>query len=160
MPVRGLGIFGAFLFNMKRIYHHYEKWEDFKCGFYNNITGENKEKLILKVIELFSNPALTETYMRKVINEWNYSCEHNLSNISLNRIAYIGQAACCLYASVPCTITMNAWNKIDIVYRDIADNIANKIIKEWEQNQKLKNTLVNGKKKDMETEYQMKFLFN
>jgi hypothetical protein len=100
--------------SIKRIYHHYEKWEDFKAGFYDNITGNNKEELILKVIELFNNPALTENYMRKVINEWTFSCEHNLSNISLNRIAYIGQAACCLYASVPCTITMNAWNKIDI----------------------------------------------
>jgi hypothetical protein len=149
-----------FLNIMNRIYHHYEKWEDFKAGFYDNITGNNKEKLILKVIELFNNPALTEKYMRKAINEWIYSCEHNLSNISLNRIAYIGQAACCLYASVPCTITMNAWNKIHISYRNVADSIAIKIIKEWEQNQKLKNILVNGAKKDIQMEYQTKCLFN
>lgn len=118
--------------NIKRIYHHYEKWEDFKCGFYDNVSGKNKDELIKKVIELFSNPELTETYMRKVINEWIYSCEHNLSNISLNRIAYLGQGACCLYAGIPSTITMEAWSKVNKSDRDKADEIAETILKEWE----------------------------
>jgi hypothetical protein len=117
---------------MNRIYHHYEKWEDFKVGFYDNCSSKNKDFLISKVIELFTNPELTETYMRKVINEWVYSCEHNLSNPSMNRIAYIGQAACCIFSKIPSSVTMETWGKIDKVHRDKADEIADLILKEWE----------------------------
>jgi hypothetical protein len=145
---------------MNRIYHHYEKWEDYKAGFYDNISGKNKSLLVDKVIEMFSNYESTEIYMRKVINEWKYSCEHNLTNNGLNKIAYIGQAACCLYAGIPYQITMNAWNKVDIINRNLADKIAIKIIKEWEKNQILKNTLIHGKTKDIQMEYQMKFQLN
>jgi hypothetical protein len=145
---------------MERIYHNYKKWEDFNCGFYSTTNTKNKNYLISKVIELFTDSNLTEIYMRKVINEWVYSCEHNLTNMSLNKIAYIGQAACCIYAKVPFYITMNAWNKIDIINRNIADKIAYKIIKEWEQNQKLKNTLKIGKEKDINMEYQTKLLLS
>jgi hypothetical protein len=145
---------------MKRIYHPYWLWEDYKAGFYDNISGRNKVELGNYVIELFNNPELTEVYMSKVIQEWKYSCEHNLTNISLNRIAYLGQAACCIYAKVPFNITMNAWNKLDLYYRVIADKIALKIINEWEQNHKLQNTLRNGNEKDMKMEYQMKLQMN
>jgi len=117
---------------MNRIYHHYEKWEDYKAGFYDNISGKNKSLLVDKVIEMFSNYEYTEIYMRKVINEWKYSCEHNLTNNGLNKIAYIGQAACCLYAGVPSSITMETWSKIDKEHRDKADQIAKTILKEWE----------------------------
>ena len=51
----------------------------------------------------------------------------------MNKIAYIGQAACCLYAGVPSTITMEAWSKVPSEYRDIADSIAKEVLKEWEQ---------------------------
>lgn len=119
---------------MKRIYHPYWLWEDYKAGFYDNVSGKNKKELINYVIELFSNPNLTETYMRKVIDNWKYSCEHNLTNLSMNRIAYLGQSACCIYKSIPSTITMEAWNLVDKSNRDIADSIASNIIKEWEVN--------------------------
>jgi hypothetical protein len=119
---------------MKRIYHPYWLWEDYKAGFYDNISGRNKVELGNYVIELFSNPELTEVYMSKVIQEWKYSCEHNLTNISLNRIAYLGQAACCLYKSIPSTITMEYWNKVDKTHRDKADEIAKLIIEKWEVN--------------------------
>lgn len=118
---------------IKRIYHPYEKWEDYKAGFYDNISGEKKKELLLKVVELFSSKKLTKKYMQKVINEWTYSCEHNLSNYSMNRIAYLGQSACCLFAGIPSTITMEGWNMVSKENRDIADKIADKLIQNWEK---------------------------
>lgn len=116
---------------MERIHHHYEKWEDWKLGFYDNVSGKNKTDLINKVIELFSNPELIEVYMNRVISEWIYSCEQNLSNTSMNRIAYIGQAACCIYAGVTSSITMEAWSLVKKENRDIADSIASDVLKKW-----------------------------
>jgi len=117
---------------INRIYHPYNKWEDYKAGFYDNISGKNKQQMINKVIEFFSNQELTERFMCKVVNEWVFSCEHNLSNYSMNRIAYLGQSAVCLFSGVPSTITMEAWNLVDQENRDKADLIAKKIIEEWE----------------------------
>lgn len=88
--------------------------------------------MIQYVIEIFSDPEETRRLMQRVTLEWKYSCEHNLSNMSMNRIAYLGQAACCIEHKVPSTITMEAWNKVDKQFRDIADSIASELIKEWE----------------------------
>jgi hypothetical protein len=145
---------------MKRIYHHYNKWEDYKSGFYNNTSAKEKEKYISKVFDLFNNEELTNKYMSKVINEWKCSCEHNLTNLSMNRVAYIGQAACCIYANVPNLITMYAWKFLSDDVRTRSDKIALKKILIWEQNQKLKNTLTTGSKKATITEYQMKLQLN
>lgn len=117
---------------MKQIYHSWDKWEDHKYGFYDNISGRNKKDMINKVIEMFSDPELTEICMRKVIKEWLFSCEHNLTNLSMNRIAYLGQAACCVFAGIPSSITMEAWGLVPEEKRNIADLIADKLIKEWE----------------------------
>lgn len=122
---------------MERIYHRYEYWEDYKAGFYNNISGVNKDLMINKVVELFSSSELTETYMNKVIEKWKYSCEHNLTNLSLNRIAYLGQSACCIYAGVPSSITMEAWHLVSEENRNNANKIAEKIINNYEKNLQL-----------------------
>lgn len=116
---------------MVRIYHPYWMWEDFKAGFYDNVSGERKKEMLNKVVELFSDPALTKEYMIKVIDEWVFSCQHNLSNESLNRIAYIGQGACCLYAKVPSTITMEAWSLVSKENQKQADKIAQDVLDIW-----------------------------
>jgi len=121
---------------MERIYHHWEVWEDYKHGFYDNISGKNKELLLSKVVELFSSKELTEKYMKKVIKEWIFSCEHNLTNISMNRVAYLGQSACCLFAGCTSSIVMEGWHLVSKENRDIADSIAKNIINDWEKKQK------------------------
>lgn len=117
---------------MERIYHRYELWECYKSGFFNKISGDKKVGLSKKVIELFTNPEETEIFMRRVISEWKYSCEHNLTNNSLNRVAWLGQSACCLYAKVPYNLTMETWREVPEKYQIIACDIAEKIIKEYE----------------------------
>lgn len=118
---------------MERIYHRYELWECFKNGFFRNVSGAEKKELQKKVIELFEDSIKTEMYMNKVINEWVYSCEHNLTNISLNRVAWLGQSACCLYAKIPYSITMETWRLVEEGKRNIACEIAEKIISKYEQ---------------------------
>ena len=121
---------------MNRIYYRYEYWECYKSGFFRNVSGEEKKQLSKKVIELFENSIDTKEYMLRVINEWTYSCEHNLTNISLNRVAWLGQAACCIYAKIPYSLTMENWRYVDIKKRDIACNIAEEIIKKYETKNK------------------------
>jgi hypothetical protein len=117
-----------------QVYHSWDKWEDYKYGFYDNISGKNKKEMIEKVILFFEDYNLTEEYMNKVIKEWKYSCEHNFTNPSINKIAYLGQSALSLAYKIPSTVTMEAWSKIDKTHRDKADTIADNCINEWFKN--------------------------
>lgn len=121
---------------MKRIYHHFEKWEDWTFGFYNNCSGSEKKVKIEKVLEMFNSESLTTENMNRVISEWKYSCEHNLTNEAMNKIAYVGQAACCIYAEIPSGITMEAWSLLGSDVQNRADKIATSVISKWELNNK------------------------
>jgi hypothetical protein len=121
---------------MERIYHRYELWECYKAGFFKNISGTQKDILSKKVLDLFNDNELTKDYMLKVINNWIYSSQHNLTNISLNRVAWLGQAACCVYAGIPYSITMENWRFVDTENQKTACDIAEKIIIEFENNNK------------------------
>ena len=122
---------------MKRIYHPYWLWEDYKAGFYENCSGELKKQLIIKGIEMFNSEYLTRQNMFFVIENWKYSCEHNLTNESLNKIAYIGQSACCVYAKIPSTVTMEIWNLLDKDVQERSNKIAIEAINKWNENNKI-----------------------
>jgi hypothetical protein len=128
---------------MKRIYHPYQRWEDYKSGFYGNCSGEIKKEYISKVLEMFNSEEITEQYMNMVIEKWPFSCEHNLSNESMNRIAYIGQAACCLYAKIPSTITMEAWSLLSEKVQERANKQAEKILNDWSYKNKFVQLCLN-----------------
>jgi hypothetical protein len=121
---------------MKRIYHPYWLWEDHKNGFYNNCSGEEKKVFISKILEMFNSEKLTEQFMLRVINEWKYSCEHNLTNESMNKIAYIGQSACCLFCGAPNTVTMESWSLLSNEVKKRSNEIAEKVLTIWETQNK------------------------
>lgn len=122
---------------MERIYHPYWLWEDYKNGFFDNVSGEQKKQLQLKVIEMFENEQLTIENMNYVVDNWKYSMEHNLTNNSLNHIAYIGQSACCNYAKIPNTITMECWSMLDIKVQERANKNAISAIERWKESNKI-----------------------
>lgn len=128
---------------MKQIFHHYSLWEDFKHGFYDNCSGELKEKNIKKAIDFFNNPKIVDKYMYLVVSTWKYSCEHNLTNPSMNKIAYLGQASLALYDRIPNTVTMHAWNLLNVNTQDTANKIAIKNIEIWNNKNKNIQTCLN-----------------
>ena len=121
---------------MERIYHPYWLWEDYQNGFYENVSGEDKASKIQKVFEMFNSEELTRSNMEYVVNNWKYSMQHNLTNPSLNKIAYIGQSACCNYANIPNSITMECWSKLSKDVQDRANEIASNVLSKWIENNK------------------------
>jgi len=130
---------------IKRLYHHWSKWEDYEAGFYDNISGKEKSTMIEKVVEMFSSRELTSKYMDMAITKWYYSCEQNLTNNGMNKIAYIGQAACCLYANIPSLVTMEGWSSVSDENKEVANQIALEKLKKWEG---LQNKMVKQKSMD------------
>jgi hypothetical protein len=76
---------------MKKIFHHYEKWEEYKNGMWRKVSKEEEIKYLKWAIDFTGNTELYGLHMRKVLDEWSISCEQNLSDNSLNRQAWIYQ---------------------------------------------------------------------
>jgi hypothetical protein len=120
-----------------RIYHPFWKWEDYQNGFYDNCSGELKKEYINKIIEMFNSEKLTIENMNFVVDNWKFSCEHNLTNPSINQIAYIGQSACCVYCSAPSTVTMECWSMLTKEVQDRANKNAIDALKRFNNNNKI-----------------------
>lgn len=124
----------------KQVFHHFSKWEDYKHGFYNT-TCDDIQEHIKKSIALLSNQKEFYKYAKRVIDEWVYSCEHNLTDPSLNKIAYIGQSACCLANNTPAFVTRLAWSYVDEKDQKRANNTAKQILREYQYRQLMKGSL-------------------
>lgn len=88
---------------MKRIYHTWEKWECYPAGFYENVPPKGmtpREATDAYGVFLRDIPRF-ERALERVITEWKNSCEHYLTNVNMNRIAWLGQAAMCIDTRVP-----------------------------------------------------------
>jgi len=114
-----------------RIYHTFDKWECHKAGFYasrkeglSKADGEKMYSEFLSDIKRFENAAL------KVISEWKHSCEHYLTNNSMNRIAWIGQAAMCYETGVP-SIYCSGFNILTDKQQQEANEVALIVLNKW-----------------------------
>lgn len=121
---------------MKRIYHPYWLWEDVKAGMWRKASPSEESELLPKAIEFTGNASLYGSYMRMVSEEWTYSCEHNLTEASMNRRAWIGHAACSMAIGCPEYLTRRAWWMLTQEQRDAADAEADNAILQWELRQR------------------------
>lgn len=119
---------------IERIYHPYWRWEEEKSNMWG--TSKNREEDLQKAIEFTSNHKLYGSYMIEVTKKWKYSCEHNLTNLTQNRRAWIGHAAVALALDIPEDIVRAAWSHLTEQQRIDANNEADKAIKLWEEKHK------------------------
>lgn len=118
---------------MKRIYHPYTKWEEFHAGMWNKHSPEIEEKMLGFAIEFTGDANRYGAAMLRVIEEWPYSCEHNLTCKGMNRQAWIGHAAICLEHGIPEHVTRAAWNELTDQQRIEANAMADIAIAAWEE---------------------------
>lgn len=94
---------------MKQQFYNYKLWEDQKAGMYKKLQKDKEEFYVVMAINLMNSTEEWGKYMLDVIEEWEFSCKQNLTNNSQNKIAWIGQAACCLACGIPDYITKKVW---------------------------------------------------
>lgn len=119
---------------IKQIFHPCSKWECAKNGMWNDVLGEESEKLLQLAISFTGNHLLYGEAMKKVIYSWKYSCENFLTDKNINRKAWLGHAACSLELKLPENVVRMAWKFLSNEQRDLANKQAEKYIKEWETN--------------------------
>lgn len=125
---------------MDRIFHHYNVREDYHAGLYGthcDVGDYRVEKCakILKGDDAFYSSG------KAMVDAWPKSSEVNLSHKSHNRQAWIGQATCCFILGVPDYVTIWAWNTLTGAEQINANDIADRIILEWEEEQDYAKTL-------------------
>ena len=113
-----------------RIYHPYFLWEESKHNMWGKV--DNREEYLKKAISFTSRHKIYGRYMLRVVKQWKYSCEHNLSDTAQNRQAWIGHAACALAFNCPEDIVREAWHCLTDEQRKLANLEADKAIQLWE----------------------------
>lgn len=122
---------------MKKIYYRYELWEDHKNGMYQDGDVKNEE-IISKAESLLKNNKKFLEVGLKVIDNWIYATETNLTNKNRNRQAWIGQASCSYMYNVPENLTKMAWHKLTLDEKNAANSVADKVINYFEYRKKNK----------------------
>lgn len=119
---------------IERIYHSYDKWECYQNGMYDTTTRfMDDSSLENECVVMLSCPEWLYETMSFVTSNWFYGCEQHLTNLSRNRQAWLGQAACCLLHGAPEYITKRAWHKLTPEQQEAANKVADEVIEVWEQ---------------------------
>lgn len=118
---------------INRIYSHYETWEDYHNGMYNEIKDENVMFRINESMLLLSTPLFLYDAMRAVLEKWENASDFNMSNLSCNRRAWLGQAACSLMIKATESEVRRAWGTLSEIERRAANDIASQVIIEYEK---------------------------
>lgn len=85
-----------------RIYHTWDKWECYPAGFYEGqVTGKTDDECRESYREFLADLGRFGAALERVLSEWKNSCEHYLTNESMNRVAWLGQASACIAIGLP-----------------------------------------------------------
>jgi len=117
---------------IRRVYHHYERLEEFHAGMWRIVTGDEERDLAARAASLLRDDVALGDAMMGVALGWPISCEHNLTVRQMNRHAWLGQAACCLAVSAPESATRLAWRSLSDDEMVAANDVADTVIAIWE----------------------------
>lgn len=117
-----------------RVFHTYDKWECHKAGFYDTTKkGMTKKQCEAEMADLLKDiPSFCDA-MQGVIDEWKHSCEHYLTNVAMNRVAWMGQAAACYAKGIPSAFR-GGWFQLTEEEQDAANEAALEYINKWMAN--------------------------
>ena len=114
-----------------RIFHTFDKWECHKAGFYaSKKEGFTKEQCEQEYVNILTSSILFSNALSNVITKWVNSCEHYLTNKSMNRISWLGQASVCYATGVPSKYC-SAWSLLTEKQQNEANLLALDYLNSW-----------------------------
>lgn len=128
------------MIKIKQKFHHFSKWEDYNNGLFDSSCERYDEKVKLS-IDLLSDQEEFYRVAIDMVSSWVYSSEQNLTDNSINKKAWIGQASCCFNHKAPDYATKEAWWKLSDETKNAANETAAKVIKEWKAKYIMKDSL-------------------
>ena len=117
---------------MTRVYHKWNDWECYPAGMHDEKAprGLTKDQAEEEYRAFLANEKMFEWASVKMVESWEKSCEHNLTNESMNRVAWIGQASACYHLGLPSRYR-NGYNLLSDDQKEKANAIAERTINYW-----------------------------
>jgi len=115
----------------ERIFFHYEQLEEFKCGMWRIVRGEEREVFLRKAANLMRDSRKFQAAMERAVREWQNSCLHNLTAESSNRLAWLGHAGCLLATGSPEENTRIGWHTLNADEQNEANRTAQVVLDKW-----------------------------
>lgn len=132
---------------MKRIWHPISEWEEMRFNMWGQV--KDRKSYLLRAIRFTGNAQLYGSFMKRVCEEWPVSCENALTDMALNRKAWLGHAACALAFRCPEDIVRQAWGHLNDVQRKLANKEAERNIAIWELRYKSRSAIYQNMGKSM-----------
>lgn len=99
---------------------------------WRKVPRHEEDNFMRAAVEFTGNAELYGQWMRRVVSEWPIACEHNLTDLSINRKAWVGHAATQMAINCPEYITRAAWGQLSEQQRIDANKQAQHAIDLWE----------------------------
>lgn len=125
---------------VKRIYHHFEKCEEYKSNMWKPCPPVERDKYIAEAAALMIAHDDFYAAMMQAVTDWPRSCEANLTASSINHQAWLGHAGCAIAVGSPEDMTRLAWRTLTQEQQDLANAAADKAIANWRE-QHIKNLM-------------------
>lgn len=116
---------------MERIWHPYWLWEDWKAGMWSKSSAKDRSEMLQKAVEFTGDAERYGAAMLVIVDKWKFSCEHNLTDASTNKLAWIGHAATVYAIGCPEDITRQAWGTLTQEQQDKANAKAQEALNIW-----------------------------
>jgi len=117
---------------MKRVFIHYSELEEVQAGLWKIVRGEQRKMNIINASELMRDIGAFEWAMGEAIEKWPNSAIHNLTAESINRLAWLGHAGCCIAVGSPEENTRCAWHTLSEQEQRDADSAALRVLIKWQ----------------------------
>jgi len=119
---------------MKQVFHPAQDWEEYKAGMWRQVSNPNeRNRYIEAAANLMREPDRFLKAMVLAISAWPISCEHQLTNQSINHQAWLGHAGCCVENESPEDCTRLGWHTLTKDEQDAANDAADKAYAIWEK---------------------------
>ena len=118
---------------IKRIFHRFEKCEEYKSNMWKPSDPNLREKYISDAAALMINVEDFFNAMMQAVQDWPLSCEANLTAPTMNHQAWIGHAGCAIAVDSPEDMTRLAWRTLTQDQQDKANEAADRAIAAWRE---------------------------
>lgn len=115
---------------IKQIWHPYTDWECYHAGMYDAKIEMSNDEAKQAYCTFLQDLDRFKRAMARVVAEWPKSCEHFLTNVSVNRIAWLGQASMCIETGIPCHYRAG-FNLMTNEEREAANRAALHVLTQW-----------------------------
>ena len=112
-------------------WHPWWAWEEVSHNMWGTV--DNRIDWLEKAIAFTGDHLLYGSWMRRVADEWTFSCEHHLTKVRTNRKPWIGHAAVAMAIQCPEDIVREAWGHLTKEQQDAANMQAQRAIEYWER---------------------------